>query len=139
MAASSDRASRKPAAPREVRIGPIVYKIYYDDGAEWTQAQLRAAKQDAGEGDPHHILYGYTMNSQQWISINPDLPEPQRRLTLTHELFHAMHTVIGDPLDVMIDKEEGADIEEYMAAVMAAPMLSMLRDNPELVAYLTGE
>jgi hypothetical protein len=63
------------------------------------------------------------------IAIDPGDAEDYNRATLLHEILHACLRS-SDPA---VDDEQ----EEMVVAAITGPLLSALKDNPELIEYLT--
>jgi hypothetical protein len=65
------------------------------------------------------------------IAVDPGKHEDYARATLLHEILHACIRS-SDPT---LDDEH----EETVVAAMTGPLLSMLRDNPDVLDYLTDD
>jgi hypothetical protein len=65
------------------------------------------------------------------IAVDPGRHEDYARATLLHEILHAC-VRSSDPT---LDDEH----EETVVAAMTGPLLSMLRDNPDVLDYLTDD
>jgi hypothetical protein len=65
------------------------------------------------------------------IAVDPGRHEDYARATLLHEILHACIRS-SDPT---LDDEH----EETVVAAMTGPLLSMLRDNPDVLDYLTED
>jgi hypothetical protein len=113
-----------PMLPQSLKIGPVEYRVSVD-GAEW-------AEEEGG------TRLGMTHNRKAIILLNPAQPASNLRLTLMHEALHALlSAAMGAPdLEHLGDDDEHR--EERLVLMFEAPMLSLLRDNPELVAYLVA-
>jgi len=70
-------------------------------------------------------LYGVTKREKLLITINKSLDEDMKRLTLIHELLHALELNSG------IKYCEESQIEQF-----AHGLYYVLNNNPELVKYL---
>jgi hypothetical protein len=66
--------STKVARPKQVKIGPYIFEIRYVPNSEM---------QDCGEVDKVFL----------WIKIKDDVPEQQQKVTLLHEILHAISSV----------------------------------------------
>jgi hypothetical protein len=110
--------------PSSIVIGTQVWEI-----------KLRKRKDipDLSEG-----WYGYTQDKECSIVIDAEMPENLKRVTLFHELLHAVRFTFGGSFkpDKRTDFE---DWEHYWIGLYEEPVVMMLRDNPDLVEYLTGE
>jgi hypothetical protein len=65
------------------------------------------------------------------IAVDPGKHEDYARATLLHEILHACIRS-SDPT---LDDEH----EETVVAAITGPLLSMLRDNPDVLDYLTDD
>lgn len=110
--------------PRNVKLGTQVWEI---------KATKRKDVPDLNEG-----WYGYTQDKEGVIVIDVDMPEKLQRVTLLHELLHAIRFTFGGSYKPD-KKTEYEDWEHYWIGLYEEPLLMLLRDNPELVEYLLGE
>lgn len=111
--------------PTSIRIGQVIYTVTADED-DWLRIEHRTRI---------HGAYGHTENRRARIYLNPDQPESQMKLTLWHEVLHALfEAAMGRPTW----KKLGPDREERVVRMLEAPTLNVLADNPELVAYLTS-
>jgi hypothetical protein len=102
--------------PTRLRVGPFVYTVQLD------LARLRDFEQT--QGAPQH---GYTDRFTCEIVLDPTEAPGQRRDTLWHEVKHAVAGMAG---------YQGNLPEEEVIARMSPLELLVLRDNPQLVAFL---
>jgi Zn-dependent peptidase ImmA (M78 family) len=65
------------------------------------------------------------------ITIAEGQPGERERITLLHEILHAVMEISG--LSARLDENEEQVVDD-----MTIPMLSFLRENPETVRYLWG-
>jgi hypothetical protein len=65
------------------------------------------------------------------IAVDPGKHEDYARATLLHEILHACIRS-SDPT---LDDEH----EETVVAAITGPLLSMLKDNPDVLDYLTDD
>lgn len=106
------------AVPATVRVGPHVVTV---DITPETGRLLR--DEDArADSRPDHLL----------IRLDVDRPHTAVAETPLHELLH--HIWAQTSLRV-----DHADDEESIVSAVSARLLDVLRSNPDLVAYLTGE
>lgn len=103
--------------PTSIRVGPYAYAVYEypaHDRDAWGRISFRGHRIGVGVGD--------------------EVSDGARRTSLLHEVAHAIHELAGiNESDVGWPKTE----ERYIGAT-AALWLMVLRDNPDLVAYLTA-
>ena len=107
----------KPTIPETIRIGPHTYEIRHDPE---TAKRVRAAGH-AGNSEASQLL----------IQLDVDLPHTQLADTLLHEALHCMWNQTSLPAGLSAE-------EEAVVLALSPLLLGVLRDNPELVAYLTG-
>ena len=115
-----------PNLPEWIRVGPVEYRITMDPD-EWLRIEHKRQSKGA---------YGYTENLVATIYLNPEQAPSIVKLTLWHEVMHALcESTMGGPTWDNLDAENR---EEHVIRTLEAPTLSVLRDNPALVAYLTA-
>jgi hypothetical protein len=107
--------------PKSVRVGPFDFGIVVDKSAITEE-----------EADQRSPLYGSTDKKKARIVLHPQNAECVQRETLLHEVLHAVNCVSA------IDADMGTEDEERFVRRTAPVLLSVLRDNPHLVAYLTA-
>lgn len=83
--------------------------------------KLYAIEEKDGEGD-----YGECFADQCRIEVRSTQCHQQQADTLLHEAFHA------------VDHELHCGLTEPQVRRMSTGILALLRDNPELVAFLTA-
>lgn len=114
--------------PDEIRIGTVTYRVTTGRD-DWIR--IEHATQKKG-------YYGHTDPLHATIYLNPDVAPEQNRLTLWHEVLHALHeTVMGSPSWEGLSTDP-SEAEERVVLRWEHPTLAVLRDNPALVAYLTA-
>lgn len=111
--------------PNKVKIGAQVFKI-----------EERSVKQD---GTLNDNSYGYTLDQGNLIVIDANIAFTKKQQTLLHEIIHAIGMVYGSG-----QKEPGAkdtyDVwEHHFIGIWEAPMLSFIKDNPEVIAWMQLE
>lgn len=106
--------------PGRVRVGPLTYRLKVG-GRRWAEA-VRA--EDASD------LLGVTTNHDSRIAIAPDQPPELERMTVAHELLHALVFVAGCDLE--------PELEESVVTQLAPLLVDTLRRNPQMVTYLAG-
>jgi hypothetical protein len=112
-------STRKPRLPDELKVGPFVYTVT-DDVLSHVLA----------ENESREELYGRCDLRRLAISLNPDQAPMQKRSTMVHEALHAVIATAAFPID--------NDDEERLIRCLEAPLLALIRDNPELVAWLAA-
>lgn len=104
--------------PEKVTIGPLVYTVT-DDSVAF--AQMVAEDLTS--------TWGYIRYGEGRIILNPNQNEAHKRMCLLHELLHGCWH--------MSDRDHSDDEKPILA--LAAPLVDMLRRNPDLVSYLLAE
>jgi hypothetical protein len=112
--------------PTQIKVGPLVYDVIADE--------LAFAKTRVESDSP--TLIGRLKEKELQILLDPELPLPMLRACLLHE---ALHTITaGTTLAAIVSDADPDDRDERIVGVLELPLLAMLRDNPELVAFLLG-
>lgn len=113
--------------PRRIRVGTVTYRVT-DTADDWA-----AATGDVG------AKVGETDHMACVIRLRPGMHPDAVRLTLWHEVLHALCTsVMGGPKWNDLGEDDDAR-EETVILSWEHPTLAVLRDNPGLVRYLTAE
>lgn len=106
--------------PRVARVGPFTFRI------RWSTKAIKAEERIAGHG-----LHGITDRETQEIICRRDSTHDRAAVTLMHELLHACFLVADHPL-----REKA---EERAVTKLAPVLVSLLRDNPHIIHFLTEE
>jgi hypothetical protein len=115
LEADPDAYVERPAYPRKVRVGPFDWTV-----KSWDS---RAAGNSAA--------YGMCDTGTLTILVQEGLTLQWEQHVLIHELFHAMHST-----GAVRELTPNRDLEEGTVAIFAFQLLGLMRDNPELMAYL---
>jgi hypothetical protein len=122
--------------PAEVQVGVLTYRVLTDVAA----IQAVSASADIADGAE---WTAYSDHDAAVIGINPGNPVGVQRRDLLHELLHCCLRLSGVEPNVYArivhrakGKHDGYNVEEFTVAATAAPLLSVLRDNPDLVKWL---
>lgn len=116
------KKSKKAKMPKQIKVGPVVYQVKHSRKA-----------MNAAELQQKDYLLGLSEEQGRLISIEPEQPLTGLQSVLLHETLHSIFSVSG-----MSYKWEH-DEEERMVRRLTPFLLSVLKDNPELLAYLTAE
>lgn len=108
--------------PSNVRIGSQVWEI---------SEQKRKHASD----DEH---YGFTNAKDNTIVLDADLQLSMKRTTLVHEILHAIGITFGGSFKPAKNTDY-ADMEHYWIGIYEEPLVMVLRDNPQLVEFLTND
>lgn len=116
--------------PKTIKAGPVTYAVT-SNAADWVDVIVNK--------DEPRGMVGITDHQNARISIKPFVARDVERVTVMHEALHAMlGSAIGQPrLDKLGEDADAA--EECLVSMLEAPLLALLRDNPDLVAYLTNK
>ena len=104
--------------PKTVKISPYLWVI------KWSRQSVLSFH-------PNGDACGACDMQSMVIAVDPGKAEDYARATLLHEILHACIRS-SDPT---LDDEH----EETVVAAITGPLLSMLRDNPEVVDYLMDD
>lgn len=108
--------------PKSIIIGTQVWEV--------TQ-QKRKHNSEFHEG-----TYGYTIDKDNTIVLDIEMPESRKRTTLIHELLHAIRFTFGG-VTTPSKSAQLADWEHYFIGLYEEPLVMVLRQNPELSDWLT--
>lgn len=111
--------------PSKVRIGAQVFKI-----------EERSVKND---GTLNDNSYGYTLDQGNLIVIDANIAFTKKQQTLLHEIIHAIGMVYGSGQKEPGSKDAYDVWEHHFIGIWEAPMLSFIKDNPEVVSWLQLE
>lgn len=101
--------------PSLIQVGTYTYRVHRDPS--------RLSSATRGQCDCNHHV----------IELQDNMPPVRERVTALHEVGHAV-------LDFAGWRDQGSDevkytVEQFMDALIPG-LLGVLRDNPDLVAYL---
>ena len=124
----SDPQTKVAGIPKTIKVGPVIFTVRVDKDA-WLSIEHETMTKG---------YYGHTRPQTGEIFLNPEHASDVHRLTLWHEVIHALlETVAGSP-DWAPMPDDKKEREEMVVRELEAPTLTVLRDNPELVAYLVA-
>ena len=110
--------------PKKVKIAGQLYSI-----------EERDSKQD---GLLNESNYGYTLDQGNLIVIDKLLALSKKQQTLLHEIMHVIRMVNDGPKKP--SKKDDYDVwEHHFIGILEADMLGFLKDNPDVVEWLTSE
>lgn len=93
------------------------------NGIDWTIKKLRSKKPIDGDAD------GLCVYDDHEVQVRGGLAPLAEADTILHELFHAILHSQG--------REQGGDLEELYVRALATGLLGVIRDNPQLLKWLT--
>ena len=111
----------RPTFPYKIKVGPFSYNVQVSDTAIMAHAENGGGSCDA-----------YCQPYKMEIVLKASCVEDRRRELLLHETLHALCDLVQKRALGFDDYDE----EEKMVATLAPALLSVLRDNPDMVAYL---
>lgn len=107
--------------PKKIKIGSQTWEI---------TEQKRKHNSEFLDG-----TYGYTVDKDNTIVLDAEMANSVRRVTLLHELLHAIRFIFGGsfkPAKTTTYEEW----EHYFIGIYEEPLLMVLKDNPELMEFL---
>lgn len=114
--------------PTSIKVGTVTFTVSIDPD-EW----MRSEHKRRSSGD-----YGHTDQLRATIYLNPEQSPDTMRLTLWHEVLHALAEAVMGASDWRGMGKTHDDREETVIRAWESPTLTVLRDNPDLVGYLTA-
>ena len=128
-------AATGPPLPATLRIGHLTFTLSEDDSLVAEHSVRRCSDLSGWSHAPTQIIALGTKAVRQG---NQPLGADYRRETALHEIVHCCLRVS----DCHPDRDAKAgveDVEERAVAALTGPLLAVLRDHPDLVAWLTAE
>lgn len=122
--------------PEEVKIGPLTYRVV------WDAAEIEAASPESDHGT---TWAAFSNHEHLVIGLNPDHADDANRHSLLHEILHCCLRMAGVWPDAYARTAASArrppdvDVEEHTISGLAGPLLGVLRDNPDVAAWLVGD
>jgi hypothetical protein len=111
--------------PKRVKIGAQVFRI-----------EERDSKKD---GTLNDNSYGYTLDQGNLIVIDANIAFTKKQQTLLHEIIHAIGMVYGSGQKEPSSKDNYDVWEHHFIGIWEAPMLSFIKDNPTVIAWMQLE
>ena len=109
--------------PTKVKIGPQTFRIEFRNPGE--------------DGMLNDGNVGYTLDSGNLIIIANNISLSKQQVTLMHEILHAMRMIFENGMP-----KKGASYdkwEHFFIGVYENSFLMLMRDNPELMEWLTND
>ncbi|HYN14719.1 MAG TPA: hypothetical protein VES66_02900 [Terriglobales bacterium] len=125
LGVASGSSTRRPLPPHHIKIGEVVYTVETVDevpGAAETA-------QFSGKTCDGHAFEESWCEATDRIYLRAGLPLEQERTTLLHEIQHSILGTGG--------RDRKASYHEFIYQ-LSPKLLQVLRDNPDLYAYLTA-
>lgn len=124
--------------PSKVKVGPLTYTVLTDAAA------IKAAS-DSADIDEGAEWSAFSDHDKALVGINPGNPLCVQQRDLLHELLHCCLRLSGtwpDQYARVVAKAKGKhggyDVEECVISGMTGPLFGILRDNPDLMEWLTS-
>jgi hypothetical protein len=95
--------------PTTIKVGPFFYEVEVDDAKV------------------PNSLYGVCDKSEQKISLHTDQSDQRLRLSLLHEVLHALCDLAN------LDDDP---VEERIVTQLSPVLLAVLLENPKLTSFL---
>jgi len=109
---------------KSVKIGPQIFNIVERSNNE--------------DGTLNDGAYGYTLESGNLIVISSEIGNGKQKVTLLHEILHAIRMNAEGMLKP--GKEDDFEAwEHYFIGLYESNLLAVLKDNPKLVEWLINE
>lgn len=128
-----------PPMPSSVKVGPIRYRIMTD------AAEIKRISDEADIGSESEWV-AFSDHDNAIIGINPNHDDDVNRVSVVHELLHCTLRLSGvwpnayaRIVDSARGEHGGYSVEEATISGMAGPLQGVLRDNPDLVAWLLSD
>jgi len=108
--------------PKQIKIGTQVFKIVEKTSIE--------------DGLLNEGSYGYTLDNQNLIVIDKNIPKSKKQVTLLHEVLHACRMSIEGP--IRPKKTDEYEVwEHHFIGIYEHTVLMVIRDNPSLIKWLS--
>lgn len=108
--------------PSSIKVGPRLYTVHSD---EVSYRKL--------SNDTNRELEGHSNHPEERIVLRPGRNANWTADTVLHETLHAIINLHGVDLRNVKDLDE---LEEYIVSVMSPLLLMVMRDNPQMLAFL---
>lgn len=124
------RTPKAQPAPRpsSVKVGFYEYAIIWATEEEWLSGGFDVEKQGTCDAN------GARLN----IRITPNVHEQILRETLLHEIIHAIWWTLG-LREFPIKTKDLEASEEEMVLRLTHPLLAVIQENPDVMAYLGAQ
>ena len=106
--------------PSSVKVGPQDFAI-----------EFRNPDKDGMLNDGN---YGYTLDAGNLIVVANNISLSKQKITLLHEILHAARMVLDNNRPKR--KAEFEEWEHYFIGIYENALLTIMRDNPELIDWL---
>jgi len=125
LGVASGSSTHRPLPPHHIKIGEVVYTV---ETVEEVPGAAEIAEFSGKTCDGHGFQEGWCEATDR-IYLRAGLPLEQERTTLLHEIQHGILGTGGS--------DRKASYHEFIYQ-LSPKLLQVLRDNPDLYAYLTA-
>lgn len=112
------------ATPKKIRVAGQTYTVIERDPKE--------------DGMLNDETCGYTLDAGNLIVLDKNMSLGKKQQTLLHETMHAIRMVF-DGIKKPSKKDDYDVWEHHFIGVFEAGLLAFLKDNPEVLEWLTKE
>lgn len=109
--------------PASVRIGPQVFEIQF--------------RSNATDGMLNDGSYGYTLDQGNLIVISKDVSLSKQKVTLMHEILHAIRMVF-EGVSPPKKNSEYEEWEHYFIGIYENAILMIMNDNEDLMEWFSN-
>ena len=99
--------------PHTLKVGPFIYRVELDNAPDGSLA--------------------ITDTDTLVMTLDPSMPDSKMQTILIHEILHCLTEITG------LAQEWSEKKEEEVVSRLAPALMSVLKDNPNLIAYLLGD
>ena len=121
------KSSSVPPRPTTLIAGNHDYTIYWD-----AEAWARSLEMDGANPS----AWAFTNHRLCEVFIRPGAAESQNRDSVLHETIHVINHQFGVNLESI--RSTDVNLDEFLVSAQTPWLLMILRDNPDLVAFLTA-
>lgn len=126
------------ARPGRIRIGSLTYRLIADADAVRAESEANAG--------PSGAWTAFSNHDHLVIGVNPESAPGVQKVDVIHEVLHCCLRASGvwpDSYAAVVHRadgfNDGQSVEEVMVSAAAGPFLGVMRDNPDLIAWLLDE
>jgi Zn-dependent peptidase ImmA (M78 family) len=107
--------------PKQVKVGLQTFKI--------------VEKTNLDDGMLSDGSYGYTLENQNLIVIDKNIPKSKKQVTVLHEVLHACRMSLEGPTRPK-KSDDYETWEHHFIGIYENAVLMVMRDNPTLLKWL---
>jgi hypothetical protein len=111
--------------PHGVKIGPVVFKVVFDDLVAVKEAVQRATEYDEERKALENVRFeGCITYQDSTISVNEALEIDYKKVVFMHEVLHAISTHIE------------ANLTEDQCDQLAYALVSLIKENNHVISWI---